>query len=96
MWVPLVRGFAPIPYAMHLQVTDSTLEISIPPSVVQFLESYQEAHDLPTKHAVIFEALMALQRSELERAYAGAPLDVDAAWDETTADGLTEFQDEIE
>ena len=81
---------------MNLNMTGSTLEISIPPSLMRFLESYQEAHDLPTKHSVIVEALMALQRSELERAYAAASLDVDAAWDETTADGLTDFQEEVE
>ena len=81
---------------MNLHVTGSTLEISIPPSLMQFLESQQDAHDLPTKHPVIVDASVALERSELERAYAGAALDVDAAWDETTADGLTDFQEEVE
>ncbi len=81
---------------MNLTVTGPTLGILIPPSLMQFLESYQEAHDLPTKSAVVVDALRALQRSELEGAYAAAALEVDAAWDETTADGLVEFEEQVE
>ena len=72
------------------------MSVSIPSSLMRFLETYQEAHGMPTKSAVIAEALIALQQDELERAYAEASLEIDSAWDVTNLDGLGEGSRETE
>lgn len=64
------------------------LSISIPTSLVQFIESYKVAKGCKSRSQVIETALELLRNQELEEAYRLASSEVDADWDITVADGL--------
>lgn len=66
------------------------LSISLPLSLVQFVENYKVAKGCKSRSQVIEEALELLRFRELEDAYRKASKEVDADWDVTLADGLTD------
>lgn len=66
------------------------LSISLPPSLVQFIEHYRAIAGLQSRSMVIVEALKLLQERELEQAYRDAAQEVDPAWEVTVKDGLTD------
>lgn len=65
------------------------LSVSLPMSLVQFIENYKTAHDYKSR-LVIQSALELLQQRELETAYRQASQEVDPDWDVTVADGLSD------
>lgn len=66
------------------------LSISLPPSLVEFIESYKLSKGCKSRSQVIEEALELLRNRELEEAYRLASAEVDNAWDVTVADGLAD------
>ena len=66
------------------------LSISLPPSLVSFIEHYKVAKGCKSRSQVVEEALALLQEQELENAYREASLEIDSDWELTTADGLTD------
>jgi antitoxin ParD1/3/4 len=66
------------------------LSISLPPSLVQFVENYKRNKGCKSRSQVIEEALELLRNRELEAAYREASAEVDNDWDVTVADGLTD------
>ncbi len=66
------------------------MAISLPPSLVQFIENYKTTHQYKSRSQVIEVALELLRNQELEEAYREASLEVDSDWDVTTGDGLTD------
>lgn len=66
------------------------LSISLPLSLVQFVENYKVAKGCKSRSQVIEEALELLRFRELEDAYRKASKEVDSDWDVTLADGLTD------
>ena len=66
------------------------LSISLPPSLVQFIEQYRASAGLQSRSRVIVEALKLLQERELEQAYRDASQEVDPGWEVTVKDGLTD------
>ena len=63
------------------------LSISLPPSLVNFIENYKVSQGCKSRSQVIEIALEVLQAQELEKAYREASEEVDSAWDVTVADG---------
>lgn len=66
------------------------LSISLPPSLVTFVEHYQAIAGLQSRSMVIAEALKLLQERELEKAYRDGSEEVDPVWEVTVKDGLTD------
>ncbi|NMG22614.1 ribbon-helix-helix domain-containing protein [Brasilonema bromeliae] len=66
------------------------LSISLPPSLVEFIENYKLNKGRKSRSQVIEEALELLRNRELEEAYREASAEVDSDWDVTVADGLTD------
>ncbi|HZG37366.1 MAG TPA: CopG family transcriptional regulator [Nodosilinea sp.] len=66
------------------------LSISLPPSLVSFIEAYRASHACKSRSQVIEKALELLREKELEDAYALASEETDATWDVTVADGLAD------
>lgn len=66
------------------------LSISLPAPLVRFVEQYRSTHRCRTRSQVFEEALELLRTRELERAYREAEQERDAAWEATTADGLSD------
>ncbi len=66
------------------------LSISLPASLVQFIEGYKVAHDCKSRSQVIEKALQLLRTQELESAYLQASAEVDNDWEITITDGLTD------
>ena len=66
------------------------LSISLPATLVQFIERYKAAHGCKTHSQVVAEALQLLCNRELEQAYREASADADSAWESTMADGLND------
>ncbi len=66
------------------------LSISLSASLVQFVEQYKEAHQCRSRSQVIERALELLRLQDLEEAYRQAAEEVDADWDVTIADGLSD------
>jgi antitoxin ParD1/3/4 len=66
------------------------ISISLPTSLVQFIESYKIAKGCQSPSQVIELALELLQNQDLEEAYRQASSEIDPAWDITVADGLTD------
>ncbi|MDD2774594.1 MAG: hypothetical protein PHU06_01420 [Gallionella sp.] len=64
------------------------LSVSIPAGLVGFIEQYRATHALKSRSQVIGAALELLRQRELETAYLAASQEVDADWEQTTADGL--------
>ncbi len=65
------------------------ISISLPASLVQFIENYKVTHQCKSRSQVIELALEVLRNQELEEAYRAASAEVDSDWDVTIADGLT-------
>ena len=65
------------------------ISISLPKSLVEFIEKYKIAKGCQSPDQVIELALDLLRNQELESAYREASSEVDSAWDITVADGLT-------
>jgi antitoxin ParD1/3/4 len=68
------------------------LSISLPSSLVEFIENYKLTKGCKSSSQVIEEALELLHNRELEEAYRQASAEIDNNWDVTVADGL---KDEI-
>jgi antitoxin ParD1/3/4 len=66
------------------------LSVSLPPSLVEFIENYKLSKGCKSRSQVIEEALELLRNRELEEAYRLASAEVDSAWDVTVADGLAD------
>ena len=66
------------------------LSISLPESMVQFIEDYKANHHYASRSEVIEEALKLLRYQELEEAYRSASQETDSAWDIAIADGLSD------
>ncbi|OCQ99745.1 CopG family transcriptional regulator [Oscillatoriales cyanobacterium USR001] len=66
------------------------ISISLPTSLVQFIETYKITKGCQSPSQVIEVALKLLQNQELESAYRQASSEIDPAWDITIADGLTD------
>jgi antitoxin ParD1/3/4 len=66
------------------------VSISLPLTMLRFVEHYKEANGCSSRSQVIEQALTLLRERELETAYREASAEVDEAWDITIADGLTD------
>jgi Arc/MetJ-type ribon-helix-helix transcriptional regulator len=66
------------------------LSISLPVSLVDFIENYKISHQCQSPSQVIEVALQLLRSQELEEAYRQASQEIDPIWDVTIADGLTD------
>ncbi|CBN57371.1 MULTISPECIES: ribbon-helix-helix domain-containing protein [Kamptonema] len=66
------------------------ISISLPTSLVKFIETYKITKGCQSPSQVIEVALELLQNQELESAYRQASSEIDSAWDITIADGLTD------
>ncbi|WP_315789313.1 ribbon-helix-helix domain-containing protein [Fischerella sp. JS2] len=66
------------------------LSISLPPSLVKFIENYKLSKGCKSRSQVIEEALELLRNRELKEAYRQASAEIDSDWDITVADGLTD------
>ena len=66
------------------------LSISLPLSLVRFIESCRITKGCKSRSQVIEVALELLQEQELEKAYREASQEIDSAWDVTVADGLVD------
>jgi antitoxin ParD1/3/4 len=64
------------------------LSISLPPTLLDFVEEYRVARGIKSRSQVIEDALYVLRERELEFAYKEASAEVDPAWESTVADGL--------
>ncbi len=66
------------------------LSVSLPTSVVLFLETYKSTHQYKSCSYVIELALRLLQEKDLEDAYTQANEEIGAEWEVTSADGLSD------
>jgi Arc/MetJ-type ribon-helix-helix transcriptional regulator len=66
------------------------ISISIPTSLVSFVENYKVAKACKSRSQVIEEALNLLRLQELENAYREASLEVEDDWEITVGDGLSD------
>ena len=63
---------------------------SLPASLVQFIENYKITKGCKSRSQVIELALDLLRYQELEQAYGEASAEIDADWELTVGDGLTD------
>lgn len=73
---------------MKMQATK--VSVSLPASLLEFVENYRTAHQCKSRSQVIEQALELLRSQELEAAYREAAKEVDPAWDVAIADGLSD------
>lgn len=66
------------------------ISVSLPKSLVQFIEVYKATHQCKSRSQVIEMALQQLQEHELEHAYREANQEIDLDWELTVADGLAD------
>jgi antitoxin ParD1/3/4 len=66
------------------------ISVSLPASLVQFVEQYKATHQCKTRSQVFEEALELLRARELEWAYREAEQENDLAWEVTASDGLAD------
>jgi len=66
------------------------VSISLPPSLLDFVERYKENHALKSRSKVIEMALERLRQESLEAAYREAATEADSAFEATSADGLAD------
>lgn len=66
------------------------LSVSLPTSIVRFLETYKSSHQYKSRSYVIELALRLLQEKDLEDAYRQANEEIDVEWEVTAADGLSD------
>ncbi|AUT03857.1 CopG family transcriptional regulator [Nostoc sp. CENA543] len=64
------------------------ISISLPPSLVEFIENYKLNKGCKSRSQVVEEALELLRNRELEAAYRAASAEVSGDWDIAVADGL--------
>jgi len=64
------------------------VSVSLPPSLLDFVEEYRVARGIKSRSRVIEEALLVLRERELDVAYCEASAEVDPAWESVAADGL--------
>ena len=64
------------------------VSISLPTSLLDFVEEYRVTRGIKSRSGVIERALLILRERELESAYREASAEVDPAWESTLADGL--------
>jgi antitoxin ParD1/3/4 len=72
---------------MHCMYAEK-VSISLPPTLLDFVEEYRIARGIKSRSQVIEDALYVLRERELELAYKAASAEVDPAWEATVADGL--------
>ncbi|MEH2243729.1 ribbon-helix-helix domain-containing protein [Nostoc sp.] len=70
-------------------MSSEKLSISLPASLMQFIENYKVTKGCKSRSQVIELALELLRYQELEQAYRQASAEVDPDWDLTVGDGLT-------
>ena len=73
---------------MKMQATK--VSVSLPASLLEFVENYRTAHQCKSRSQVIEQALELLRSQELEAAYREAAKEVDPAWDVAIADGFSD------
>lgn len=66
------------------------LSVSLPTSVVRFVEAYKSTHQYKSRSYVIELALRLLQEKDLEDAYRQANAEINVEWEVTSADGLSD------
>ena len=66
------------------------LSVSLPATLVRFIENYQATHQCKSRSQVVEMALQLLLLQELESAYREANQEIDPSWELTVADGLTD------
>jgi metal-responsive CopG/Arc/MetJ family transcriptional regulator len=66
------------------------ISISLPSSLLQFIENYKLNKGCKSRSAVIELAIELLRYQELERAYREAAQEIDPQWDLTVGDGLSD------
>ena len=67
------------------------VSVSLPASLLAFVENYKVSHQCKSRSQVIEQALELLRSQELEAAYREAAQEkVDPAWDVAIADGLSD------
>lgn len=69
------------------------LSISVPDDIAEFVEAYQESHELTSRSEVFVEAIRLLRERELAEAYEAASAEWENSedaklWQQTTGDGL--------
>jgi Arc/MetJ-type ribon-helix-helix transcriptional regulator len=64
------------------------LSISMPRTLLDFVERYRVDNGIRSRSEVIERALLVLRERELETAYRDASRETDPAWEATVADGL--------
>ncbi|MEA5571562.1 CopG family transcriptional regulator [Calothrix sp. UHCC 0171] len=66
------------------------LSISLPISLVEFIENYKQKKGCQSRSQVVEKALKLLRELELEETYRLASQEVESIWDATITDGLTD------
>ncbi len=66
------------------------ISISLPSSLLQFIENYKLAKGCKSRSEVIQLAIELLRYQELERAYQEAATEINSEWDVTVGDGLSD------
>lgn len=66
------------------------ISISVPSSLLQFIENYKLAKGCKSRSEVIEIAIELLRYQELERAYQEAATEINSEWDVTVGDGLSD------
>ena len=66
------------------------LSISLPETLVKFMEDYKVTHHCKSRSQVVEVALQLLREQELESAYRESSQEIDLDWELTVADGLTD------
>jgi len=64
------------------------ISVSLPKSLCDFVEDYQQEHDYKSRSDVIKKALHTLQKIQLEACYREASNEIDDDFDITTSDGI--------
>jgi Arc/MetJ-type ribon-helix-helix transcriptional regulator len=69
------------------------LSVSIPGEDVEFLDAYASAHSIPSRSAVVHEAIRTLRLGELQQAYGAAWEEWErggegASWEGVAGDGV--------
>jgi len=64
------------------------ISISLPPSLIKFIEDYKIESGFQSRSAVIESALKLLQAEYLESAYQQANAEIDPDWEIANSDGL--------
>ena len=68
------------------------LSISLPEQQCEFIENYLIDHHLKSRSEVIKEALYLLQQKQLEAYYSEANQEMDLAYENTSLDGLEDYE----